>query len=93
MKALVTKTVLATSVALATLIAAETAYARENPTAPNASYAQRHGARDIESSGKVDRRITPQSNDVRAGNRGIGRDPDPFIRGEILRHYHSGWPD
>ena len=26
-------------------------------------------------------------NDVISGNRIIGRDPDPFIRGEILRHY------
>jgi hypothetical protein len=32
-------------------------------------------------------------NDVISGNRIIGRDPDPFIRGEILRHYDSGWPD
>ena len=23
----------------------------------------------------------------------LGDDPDPFIRGEILRHYDSGWPD
>ena len=23
----------------------------------------------------------------------LGTDPDPFIRGEILRHYDSGWPD
>jgi hypothetical protein len=30
---------------------------------------------------------------VRSGNRVIGRDPDPFIRGEILRHYNSSWPD
>jgi hypothetical protein len=29
---------------------------------------------------------------VVSGNRIIGRDPDPFIRGEILRHYDSGWP-
>jgi hypothetical protein len=32
-------------------------------------------------------------NDVISGDRIIGRDPDPFIRGEILRHYDSGWPD
>ena len=32
-------------------------------------------------------------NDVVSGNRIIGRDPDPFIRGELLRHYDSGWPD
>ena len=31
--------------------------------------------------------------DVVSGNRIIGRDPDPFIRGELLRHYDSGWPD
>ena len=30
---------------------------------------------------------------VRAGSRVIDCDPDPFIRGEILRHYNSGWPD
>jgi hypothetical protein len=30
---------------------------------------------------------------VVSGNRVIGRDPDPFIRGEILRHYDSGWPE
>jgi hypothetical protein len=30
---------------------------------------------------------------VRAGGRVIDCDPDPFIRGEILRHYTSGWPD
>jgi hypothetical protein len=80
MKMFVTKMALATSVALATFLAAETAYTQENSTAPNASYAQQHS-------------ITPHPNDVRAGNRWIGRDPDPFIRGEILRHYDSGWPD
>jgi hypothetical protein len=30
---------------------------------------------------------------VRAGGRVIDCDPDPFIRGEILRHFTSGWPD
>jgi hypothetical protein len=33
-------------------------------------------------------RIHP--NDVVSGNRIIGRDPDPFIRGQILREYNSG---
>ena len=23
----------------------------------------------------------------------IARDPDPWIRNELLRHSHSGWPD
>jgi hypothetical protein len=31
----------------------------------------------------------PPSN-VRPGK---GYDPDPFIKGEILRHRNSGWPD
>jgi hypothetical protein len=35
----------------------------------------------------------PTPDDVRAGERVIGRDPDPFIRGEILRHWSLGWPD
>jgi hypothetical protein len=32
-------------------------------------------------------------NSVVTGNRVIGRDPDPFIQEEMLRHYDSGWPD
>jgi hypothetical protein len=28
--------------------------------------------------------------DVVSGNRIIGRDPDPFIRGQLLREYNSG---
>jgi hypothetical protein len=39
------------------------------------------------------RRVPVQPNDVVTGGRIIGRDPDPFIRGELLRHYNSGWPD
>ena len=38
-------------------------------------------------------RVRVHPHDVVSGNRTIGRGPDPFIRGEILRHYHSGWPD
>jgi len=34
-----------------------------------------------------------QSDQIRAGDRVIGTGPDPFIRGEILRHRNSGWPD
>lgn len=37
--------------------------------------------------------VRVQPTDVISGDRMIGRDPDPFIRGEILRHYDSGWPD
>jgi hypothetical protein len=38
-------------------------------------------------------RVRVHPSDVTAGDRIIGRDPDPFIRGEILRHYHNGYPD
>ena len=33
--------------------------------------------------------VAVQPTDVVSGNRIVGRDPDPFIRGEILRHYNS----
>jgi hypothetical protein len=38
-------------------------------------------------------RVTVHPHDVVTGDRVIGRDPDPFIRGELLRHYDSGWPN
>ncbi|MGA7487297.1 MAG: hypothetical protein WBW74_10240 [Xanthobacteraceae bacterium] len=31
--------------------------------------------------------------DVRSGYKTYGQDPDPFIQGEMMRHWHSGWPD
>ena len=37
-------------------------------------------------------RATAPPSEVRAGGKPI-IDPDPFIRGEILRHRNSGWPD
>jgi hypothetical protein len=30
---------------------------------------------------------------VISNGRVIGRDPDPWIRNEMLRHYDSAWPD
>ena len=91
MSPLVSKIVLLTSVLLATCIIAETAYPRTTATRPRPILLEQNGAADVE---PVDRRhITTHPNDVRSGNRVIGRDPDPFIRGEILRHYNSSWPD
>ena len=91
MNPLVSKMVLLASVGLATCITAETAYPQDNRNAPQTDSAHRNGAPDVE---PVDRRhITTHPNDVRSGNRVIGRDPDPFIRGEILRHYNSSRPD
>jgi hypothetical protein len=75
-------------VALATLITTNAAYAagygqryHAPPTAYNAQANPNYG---------FGPRVSVQPNDVIAGDRIIGRDPDPFIRGEILRHYHSG---
>ena len=91
MNRLVSKIVLLTSVALATCIIAETAYPQDYRNPPKTDSVERNGAADVE---PVDRRhITTHPNDVRSGSRVIGRDPDPFIRGEILRHYNSSWPD
>jgi hypothetical protein len=36
-------------------------------------------------------RVRVHPHDVISGDRIVGRDPDPFIRGEILRAYHNGW--
>ena len=94
MKKPVTKVLLGTSAALAMLIAAEAAYAQVSP-----AYAQRHDAApeayDVQANPNYQfgPRVTVHPDDVVSGNRVIGRDPDPFIRGEILRHYDSGWPD
>ena len=91
MSPLVSKIVLLTSVLLATCIIAETAYPQDSSNPPKTDSAERDGAADVE---PVDHQhITTHPNDVRSGSRVIGRDPDPFIRGEILRHYNSSWPD
>ncbi len=88
--------VFAISAVLALPIAAEPAQAQEHlsyeaarkrhaaPTAYDAQANPHYG---------FGPRVIVQPNDVVSGNRVIGRDPDPFIRGEILRHYDSGWPD
>ncbi len=100
MKTLATRLALAASLALATLTATEAAYARSS-RAYEAAYAHRRNPAPY--GWGYDTQANPNygfgplvpidPNDVVSGNRIIGRDPDPFIRGEILRHYHSGWPD
>jgi hypothetical protein len=96
MKMLVAKMAVAASAALVTLIAAEAAHAQAYE---EAAYVQRHRAVPWAYDSQANPRygfgplVPVQPNDVISGNRIIGRDPDPFIRGEILRHYNSGWPD
>jgi hypothetical protein len=89
MKTLVTKIVLATSVALGTLVAAGAAYAQPP---------RYHAAPEVYDTQGNPRygfgpRVTAQPGDVISGNRQIGRDPDPFIRDQMLREYNSGRPD
>jgi Ni/Co efflux regulator RcnB len=100
MKMLVTKMVLATSVALATLIAAEAASAQDNRAATDAydqaRYLDRGTAIDSQATGEqggTGPRVRVQPNDVVTNGRDIGRDPDPFIRDQLLREYNSGKPD
>jgi hypothetical protein len=99
MKTLAARMALATSVALATLTATEAAYAQDYHSYETAYVHRRHPtppyAYDTQANpnygfGPL---VPVDPNDVVSGNRIIGRDPDPFIRGEILRHYDSGWPD
>jgi hypothetical protein len=91
MRMLITKIALATSVALGTLIAAEAANAQ--------AYAQRHQAGseayDAEANPNYGfgPRVTVRPDDAVSGNRVIGRDPDPFVRDQLLREYNSGRPD
>ena len=100
MKMLVAKMALATSVALATLISAEAAFAQHNRAAPDAydqtRYLDRGTAIDSQATGEqggAGPRVRVQPNDVVTNGRDIGRDPDPFIRDQLLREYNSGQPD
>ena len=77
--------------ALATLITAETACA--------AGYARRYQAASTGYNAHANPnygfgpRVRAHPNDVISGDRIIGRDPGPFIRGQILRAYDSGYPN
>ena len=88
MKIFVTKVALAASVALATLVAAGTASAQPRQQAGSTVYDAQ--ANPIYGFGP---RTTVQPGDVISGNRLIARDPDPFIRDQLLRDYNSGRPD
>jgi hypothetical protein len=88
MKILVTKVALAASVALATLAAAGAACAQPRHQAGSTVYDAQ--ANPIYGFGP---RTTVQPGDVISGNRRIARDPDPFIRDQLLRDYNSGRPD
>jgi hypothetical protein len=88
------------SLALAMLMAVEPATHAQEYLSQEAAYIHRHHAApplayDAQANPNYGfgplRPVGP--NDVVSGNRIIGRDPDPFIRGELLRHYDSGWPD
>ena len=71
------------SLTVATLVPAKPTYARND---------HKHHAHAENVKRVVAPCIRPHPYNVRAGNVIIGRDPDPFIRGEILRNDYSGWP-
>jgi hypothetical protein len=99
MKKLIARMAIAAAAALTTLGAAEGAHAQgyqeiafqRHHAAPRAAAPQAYDTQANPRYG-FGPRVTIQPNDV-SGGRIIGRDPDPFIRGELLRHYDSGWPD
>jgi hypothetical protein len=101
MRTLATRLALAAAVGLATLAAGEIAYARDHRS--HEAYVHRRSPAPYGYRYGYDAQANPtygfgalvpiNPNDVVAGGRIIGRDPDPFIRGEILRRYNSGWPD
>ena len=86
MKLLIANMALAASVALATLISAEAASAQplRHQAAPEAYDTQANPNYGFGP------RVTVGPNDAVSGDRVIGRDPDPFIQGQILRGYNSG---
>jgi len=89
MKLLITKIALASSVALGALVAAEGANAQ--------IYAQRNQGEVYDSQANPNYgfgpRTTVRPGDAISGNRVIGRDPDPFVRDQLLREFNSGRPD
>ena len=89
MRKLASRAALAASMTLVSLIAAGAAHAQ----ASDMLYAQNNRAVPGGYQSGYGPSVAPHPNEVMTGNRRIGRDPDPFIRGEILRHYNSSWPD
>ena len=95
MKKPIAKVLPGPSAALAMLIAAQAANAQEY-LSPEAAYAQRRNAAPEAYNTRANPnygfgpRVRVRPDDVVSGDRLIGTDPDPFIRGEILRNYNSG---
>ena len=73
--------------ALATLAAAEPAYAGGHQRRQSCQTAYNTQANPYYGFGP---RVCVHPHDVVSGDRIVGRDPDPFIRGQLLRAYHSG---
>jgi hypothetical protein len=89
-----TKVLGVTSVALSMLIGSEAGYAQNADEAHGHNFNGAPAYRDVQPNDRAQGHpVIKQPNDVVSGNRVIGRDPDPFIRGEMLRHFDSSWPD
>jgi hypothetical protein len=57
-----------------------------------AAWPERYVAPEAHAYSRLGPRVTVQPDDVVKDGVVIGRDPDPFIRGEMLRHYGVGGP-
>lgn len=84
------KVPLTTSAALGLLIAASGVQLPAFDTARAERYAAPWGTAQAYS--RLGPRVPVQPDDVVKDGVVIGRDPDPFIRGEMLRHYGVGGP-
>ena len=78
---------LVAAVALATLVAGPAFAQTFDSPSSNPESTQASPRRDQNTNGARD----PDA--VTDKGRVIGRDPDPWIRNELMRHSHSGWPD
>ena len=77
--------VIVTSATVVPLIVPSTGYGQVQRRAPDATSGGRVMGR-----GQVHRRV-PDETEVRSGGRVIGRDPDPFIRGQLQRYDSLGF--
>jgi hypothetical protein len=74
-------------VALATVITAQPASAASHQRNQSCQKAYNTQANPYYGFGP---RVCIHPHDVVSGDRIVARDPDPFIRGQLLRAYHSG---
>jgi hypothetical protein len=86
MKMLIPGVLLATATLTTSLFAAPAAHAQEQSCPPGMAI-DSQGSGEVNGPGPC---VRIQRNDVLIGGHVLGRDPDPFIRGQIRREKESG---